>query len=105
MDQIGRNNSSRKSQGKEKKMSIIPQLNLMSSSQRHSLHKIRASPIKNNFASSPKKVYSEPTGTKDGESCGNNPDSCQILKIQQFPSQSNPKPTDGATSRFIGTKN
>jgi hypothetical protein len=105
MDQIDPNNSSRKSQGMGKKISIIPQLNLISSFQSHSLHKTRASHLRNNFASSPKNVYSGPTGTKDAESLGNNPGSSEILKIQQIPSQSIPKPTDGATSRFIGTKN
>jgi hypothetical protein len=105
MDQIDPNNSSRKSQGMGKKISIIPQLNLMSSFQSHSLHKTAASPLRNNFASSPKNVYSGPTGTKDAELLGNNPGSSEILKIQQIPSQSIPKPTDGATSRFIGTKN
>jgi hypothetical protein len=105
MDQIDPNNSSRKIQGMGKKISIIPQLNLMSSFQRHSLHKTRASPIRNNFASSPKNVYSGPTGTKDAELLGNNPGSSEILKIKHIPSQTIPKPTDGATSRFIGIKN
>lgn len=105
MDQIDPNNSSCKSKGKGKKISIIPQLNLMRSFERHSLHKIRASPLRNNFASSPKNVYSGPTGTKDAESLENNPGSAEILKIQQIPSHSIPEPTNGATSRFIGTKN
>jgi hypothetical protein len=105
MDQIDQIHSSRKSVSKGKKLELTPQLNLMSTFQRHSLHKIKASPLRKIFAGSPKMVHSEPLGTKDGESWAKNSGSSQILKIQQIPNQSSPRPTQAATSRFIGTKN